>query len=181
MVVILAAARDILVVERKRIALVDNAVPQQPYHAAQTLTLEEAARAIARSEATALRLARTAIRTAAEDASARDERIAACGVLLSSAKPKGTLAATLASHALIHSAEGQLFRDALARASESAGLATTAIKEKELFERGAAALRRREADLRRRIDSLGREIGAPWTQDEKWSALAAWIALAEAR
>ena len=102
------------------------------------------------------------------------------GILLASGRPLPGLAATLASHALIHTAEGELFREALAQASESAGLTVLGVREREAYERGAAALRLASDKLRLRLSEMGRAVGAPWTQDEKLAALAAWLVLAEA-
>jgi len=33
-------------------------------------------------------------------------------------------------------------------------------------------------ELMRRVTELGRSFGAPWSQDEKFATLAAWLALA---
>ena len=78
------------------------------------------------------------------------------------------LAATLKSHALIHTAEGEFFREVLVEASESCRIPVTKIREREI------------RDQQSRISSLGKSLGPPWTQDEKLAALAAWNALSQA-
>jgi hypothetical protein len=88
-----------------------------------------------------------------------------CGVLLGSGRPLPELAAILASHALIHTAEGELFRDALVWAARECGLPVTGVREKGL---NAAALKR--------LDALGKALGPPWTQDQKYATLAALMA-----
>ena len=51
------------------------------------------------------------------------------------------------------------------------------VKEKELFERGAAQLRTKVTELERRVQEMGKSVGPPWTQDQKYAALVAWMAL----
>jgi hypothetical protein len=91
------------------------------------------------------------------------------------------LAAILRSHALIHTAEGEFFRDVLVHASEHCSLPVTKIKEREIWERGSKILGRSSADLQQQINGLGKSLGPPWRQDEKLASMAALIALAEAR
>lgn len=56
----------------------------------------------------------------------------------------------------------------------------TGVKERELLERAASALRIPGNDLLQRAAALGRSMGPPWRQDEKYAALAGWLALAAA-
>ena len=51
------------------------------------------------------------------------------------------------------------------------------LKERELLERAAENLRCPEDALMRRVTQLGRSLGSPWSQDEKFATLAAWLAL----
>src|SRR5207253_9522563 len=83
----------------------------------------------------------------------------------------------LASHALIHAADGELSRDARSAAAERSGLATVEIGERRLLEIAEQALRTGPAALLRRLGGLGRPFGAPWSQDEEFATLAAWLAL----
>jgi hypothetical protein len=171
-----------VIVDRQRIAIADPNTPGsvQPYHAAQKLTLKEADQFVRRcTEASAL-LARQALRQIMEDARRRGQKIVGCGILRASGRPLTTLSATLASHALIHTAEGELFRDALATASSHYDLAVTGIKERELIARAKAELSISTDKLQRHIVELGRNIGPPWRQDQKYAALVAWLVLASA-
>lgn len=104
-----------------------------------------------------------------------------CSLLLASGRPLTTLAETLASHARIHTADGEHFRDALARAAERCKLPVTRVRERELLARGAAQLRFAEGELQRRVAEMGRAVGPPWRQDEKLAALAAWTVLGASR
>jgi len=52
------------------------------------------------------------------------------------------------------------------------------VKEKNLFEIASKTLRISTVALKRRITAFGKSFGPPWTQDEKFTALAAWLTLA---
>ncbi len=101
----------------------------------------------------------------------------ACGVVLGSGRVLPALDKILASHALIHTAEGEFYRNALVEAGEHCGLTVTGVKERKLFESGAAQLHLSIKQLERCIAELGRPIGPPWTQDQKYAALVAWLTL----
>jgi hypothetical protein len=82
----------------------------------------------------------------------------------------------LDSHAPIHAAEGELFRNALATACEANGLRVVTVPAKALYGRAAAALGLDGSALERRLAEIGKAAGRPWSQDQKESTLAAWIA-----
>ena len=182
LVVVAAPSRSPAVIDRRRIELVDPGIPgsKQPYHAAQKLDLKEAEQLVRRCTETARLLARRAFRAVIDDLRGKGHDVVGCGILLGSGRPATTLAATLASHPLIHTAEGDLFRDALTHASERCDLRVTGVPERELYARGTAQLRLPVDKLRSRVTELGRPIGPPWTQDEKHAALVAWLVLAAA-
>jgi hypothetical protein len=104
-------------------------------------------------------------------------KLARCGLLLASGRPLPALEKILASHALIHTADGELFREALLHASARCGLQEFTIKEKELLDCAGQEFRAKPKELMRRVSELGRSLGAPWSQDEKFATLAAWLAL----
>ncbi len=180
LVVVAGSPRSPAVIDRRRIELVDPRTPggKQPYHAAERLDLKKAEELVRRCTDEARRLARQALRTAMDDLREKGHDVVGCGILLGSGRPATTLAATLASHALIHTAEGELFRDVLARASDHCGLPVMGVRERELYVRGAAELRIPGDELQRRLTEMGRPLGPPWTQDEKHAALVGWLALA---
>ena len=169
------------VLERRRIETADAAIPgsKQPYHAAEGLSLGKAEALIGRCRESSLRLARDGVSAAVAALAGQGHKVVAGGILLASGRPLPGLAAVLASHALIHTAEGELFREVLVRAGEHCGLPVTRVKEREIWEKGAAVFGLAAAELQRQIDGLGRALGPPWRQDEKLASLAAWIALAE--
>jgi hypothetical protein len=167
------------VIDRRRLELADPAVPgfPQPYHAAEGLPLKQAEKLIGKCVAAAGRLARAALVDVVADLTHSGFKPVGCGLLLSSGRLPGTLAAILASHALIHSAEGELFRDALAEASGHCKLPLTTVKERDLFDRAAAVLDLPLDDIQVHVAEMKRYVGPPWRQDEKFAALAAWLAL----
>ncbi len=179
LVVVAGSPRSPAVIARKRIELADPGIPRpvQPYHAAQRLDLKEAEEVVRRSADEARRWARQAFRVVIAELRESGHDVVGCGILLGSGRPATTLAATLASHALIHAAEGELFRDALAHASKHWHLRVTGIKDREVYARVATELRLQVDELGRRVTELGRPIGPPWGQDQKQAALAAWLAL----
>src|SRR5262249_26610932 len=83
----------------------------------------------------------------------------------------------LAAHPLIHTADGELFREAILQASERSGLKTERVKEKELLETARKILRKQPAALLQQTAEMGKAFGSPWSQDEKFATLAAWLAL----
>lgn len=180
LVVVAGPPRSPAVIDRQRIELVDPGIPEakQPYHAAAGLDLREAEKLVKRCADKAESLARQALREVIDDLRKKGHEAVGCGILLASGRPATTLATTLASHALIHTAEGEHFRNAIAAASKHHDLPVTGVKERELFARGSAELRISAGDLERRVSEIGRLIGPPWAQDQKHAALVGWLALA---
>jgi hypothetical protein len=168
------------VLARRRIELTDRASPggNQPFHAARGLPLDAAGQLAGRALDGATRMARGALAAAAGELRRQGAGRIACGILQSSARPLPSFAAVLASHALVHTAEGELFRDALATAAAGQGLPVLRVKERELLDRCRARLGVAAGDLERHLAGLGRTLGPPWRQDEKLATLAAWLALA---
>jgi hypothetical protein len=167
------------VLARERVHLVEtfSYTFRQPYHTAEKMALEEGRRFIAGVRAEARRLAQSAIRRLQSEITRQGYKLARCGLLLASGRPLPALEKVLASHALIHTADGELFREAILHASARCGLTEFVIKEKELLDGAGKAFRLEPAEILRRITELGRPLGAPWSQDEKFATLAAWLAL----
>jgi hypothetical protein len=164
---------------RRRIEMADRgaAGPSQPYHAAVGLDIHEAEQHVANCAARAATLAVTALRCIVEDLRQLGHRTAGCGLLLASGRPLPPLERILTSHPLLHTAEGELFRDALRSASRECGLPLTTVKERELLTRAIAELRLPAGALERHLAAMGKGIGPPWRQDQKFASVAAWLAL----
>ena len=168
------------VLARERVQLVETFSYRfrQPYHTAEKLPLAEAREFVARVEKESQKLAYGAIRVLQAALQEQDIELMRCSLLMASGKTLPSFENILKSHALIHTADGELFRDALSCAATSSGLEIIKIKEKELLETGRRMLRMQPAALLRRLTELGKPFGSPWSQDEKFAALAAWIAMA---
>jgi hypothetical protein len=170
------------IVDRRRIEIIDPKVAgaAQPYHFAERLELGAAERHIANCAATSARLALDGLRDVADALRDRGCHLTGAAILLSSARSLPDLPGILASHAMIHAAEGDFFRQAFREACLSLKIPVTGIREKELDDHAAQGFGRAAVGLRQRISDLGRTLGPPWTTDEKTAALAAAIALAGA-
>ncbi|HUH63163.1 MAG TPA: hypothetical protein VLZ50_09215 [Terracidiphilus sp.] len=150
---------------------------RQPYHTAEKLSIDEAGAVIAQARDTATRLARKAIEDVRLAIHPHGFELNRCCLLLASGKPLPALEKILASHALIHTADGELFRQSILEAGKQAGLETFTIQERTLLPTASGVLKLPADELLRRAAALGASHGSPWTQDEKLSALAAWMSL----
>jgi hypothetical protein len=150
---------------------------RQPYHTAEKMKIGAAREFIDKVRATATELACQAIQQLQSGLQTRGYQFSGGALLLAAGKPLPELEHILASHALIHTADGELFRDAIARAHLRHGLALTCIKERELDGEAEQSLGIKAPALRTRLTALGKSLGSPWSQDEKFAALAAWLSL----
>ena len=78
---------------------------------------------------------------------------------------------------LIHAAEGEFYRDAVARACERMRIPILRIRERDALRQACDAIVLSEARIRNRLLEFRKTLGAPWTEDEKLATLAAWITL----
>jgi hypothetical protein len=178
-ILICGSADDFDVLERRRIGLCDPSVPgsKQPFHAAEPMPSREAECFMARCRASTEALAQSAIRSLADAATDSKLPIAGCGLLCASGRPLPVLKDILASHALIHAAEGEFYRDAVANAFRRLKLDVIRIRERDALRQAADAVGCGDAKLKERIAHRGKSLGPPWTEDQKLATLAALIAL----
>lgn len=169
------------ILDRRRIVVTDSGMPgaTQPYHYGASLEIAEAARHIANCAALSERLALAAVGEVVRGLEQRKYRTEKAAVLLASGRALPPLAKILAAHPLIHTAEGEFFRNVVRQACERLKIAILAIPERELEERAKAVLGKEAGLLQRRITTLGRSVGPPWTKDHKAAALAALVVLAD--
>ena len=148
-------------IARTRVQLCPPEVPADAYHAAAADRehLEKAEKLIARVIDVSVKSARAAIRSAADDVVAI--------ALVAEPRDLPGLSRILGSHALIHSAEGDMYREVMAEAGEAEGLPVFHFSSVEL--KGDA-----RQDLLR---GFGESVGTPWQRDHKEAALAAVKAL----
>lgn len=168
------------VLERRKVIIVDPkaAGVTQPYHYVEEMELPAAERHLARCAADSGRLASEALARIAKELQQRGFRLVGSAILLSSARPLPDLDEILSSHALIHTAEGEFFRQAFRQALECLEIPVAGIRERELDDCARKAFGTAAVALQERINAMGRVLGPPWTQDEKSAALAAAIVLA---
>lgn len=168
-----------VVIHRQRIELVDPEFSgsRQPYHLAKPMKLEHAAALLDRCAATAHSMARKALQDLMGELARQHYDVAGSCILLGSGRTTTDLAAILASHPMIHTAEGEFFRQALRSACESCGLPVASVPERELLSQSAAALGLSPEQIERQASAMGKSIGPPWTRDEKLCAIAACLVL----
>ena len=165
------------VVAKRRIDLARTFATGAVYHAAQELPLEEAEAHVRRSVAAFDALAVAAMGEIVAELRAGGFAPIGVAVLSGAGRPLPKLETILRSHALVHAAEGELYRAVLERASEASRVRTVRVPAKELISRATRALGCGEAVLTRRLAALGKASGRPWTVDQREPTLGAWVIL----
>src|ERR1051326_5060975 len=170
------------VCERRTVVLTDAAIAgsKQPFHTAEPMELSKAKTFLKRCEDRTYALATDVLKDVIKSLEKRGHVVVACGMMTGSGRVLNSVEAILASHAAIHSAEGELYRDAVAHACERSHVPLLRIREKVAFAAAEEALGLSTSRIQDQLAAIGRSIGPPWTQDQKLAALAAWIALAGA-
>ena len=167
------------VIERRRVEITEPRMAGaiQPYHYAENMEIKRAEQHIAKCAAASANLALTAIRELLEQLKAREYQVVGSCILLSSGRPLPGLAQILASHAMIHTAEGEFFRKSFRDAFEALKVPVTGIRERDLPDQAQKTFGKSAPQVQERIASMGKAIGPPWTADQKTAALAALIVL----
>jgi len=168
------------VVDRTHIVVAEASIPgsKQPYHYAENLELKRDEEYIARCCAASGQLASSAIRDSLSQLQENEYRVERSAILTGSGRPLPSLEKVLASHALIHAAEGEFFRMVVRKACEDAGITVTPVREGELEELATKTFGEKINQVKEQISSSGKRLGAPWTRDEKLAASAASLILA---
>jgi len=151
---------------------------RQPYHTAEKMEPAEAAAFVRSVETEARELAFAGIRSLQKELEQVEVSLCGGALLLAAGRKLPEFQKILASHALIHTADGELFRGSLRHACSRARLDLDPIAERTLFAAASQRLKKREEFLNGKLTALGKALGPPWTQDEKLAALAAWLVLA---
>jgi hypothetical protein len=171
-------AEEILL--RRRVAIIDSKVAgaAQPYHCVAKKEIHTAEKHLTRCASESGRLAFEALSRLSTELQERGFMLTSAAILLSSARPLPALEEILASHPLIHTAEGEFFRQVFRAAFEKLKIPVSGIRTRDLNDTAAKAFGKDASETQKRIDGMGRDLGAPWTKDEKTAALAASIVLA---
>jgi len=169
-----------VVLVRERVHLVKNFTyeSRQPYHTAAKLAPDEARAFVAHIRREARALGLRAIRALQDKLEEHGYALERSAVLLAAGRSLPPLPKILAAHSLIHTADGELFREALVHASKRSDLNIVTVREREPADAASRALRRKSAQLSRQVAELGRRLGPPWSHDEKMATFAVWFALA---
>jgi hypothetical protein len=167
------------ILDRRRISITGSADPgaRQPYHAARNLQLHEAESFIASAFAAAHTTASAALREVLDVLQSQKYRVTGCAILMSAARHLPPLEKILAAHPLLHTAEGQFFREAFAKACASNNLPVTKIKERDLESALIEKFPRHTTRIKSQIATAARPLGPPWTTDQKLATLAALLLL----
>jgi hypothetical protein len=153
-VVVAGSARSPVIIDRRRVELIPERLPRQPYHAvaeagARPAVIAQVVRAAQASVAALLRSA---------------GGVASVGVVAIPRDLPSSFERILASHALLHAAEGRLYEQAVIDAGNDAGLTVHVVDPKTLI-------------VPDKVERLRQSIGPPWQRDHKWAAVAGLAAL----
>jgi hypothetical protein len=179
-----AAASPPALLARSEITMIDGHVAEQPrfvYHAARGLDLMQAARFVRAAEHEALARAQAEIAQVVRTLREAGHEVATCGVVVGNRPVTAGLEAILANHSLIHAAEGELYRGAIAAACQALALPVVAVRAHDLEAEAAAALGCTTKALPERLAAIGRAAGKPWAKDQKDASLVALVAAARRR
>ena len=165
-----------VVVDRRRLELFADD-ERFAYHAAAEVapTLEEGVALIDRVRKESHRAARAGVKEVVKAVGTAGHKAVAVG--LPPARTLPPVEKILGSHPLLHTAEGELYREALADGANRCHLRMSVAPVKDLLPHAAGVLDEEVASLTHLLAALGKSLGSPWTKDHREAALLAWLAL----
>ncbi len=172
-VVVTGPVEEPAVAARLRLELVGEALPANVFHVAADLPLDDARRLARQVSEAAARVARRTVPELADQ-----HGVSVVGVVGASGAGPDDVAAIVRSHALVHAAEGELVREALAEGAGAAGVPVVRIRRADLGATAERVLGLGPEALRAALVDLGRPVGPPWRQEQRDAALVAWLARA---
>jgi hypothetical protein len=176
-VVIQGPASAPCVLSRKSLQLWDPAVPEshQPWHADFELPPDESARIVPVALKAVERVCLSALRDLVDEVRSTHGSIVGIALVAGSSTDPESIHNP---HMRAHAREGQLFPHALASAAKTLRIAAVTMVESEVFTSAAAKLGKSPDAIKLAVTELGRNVGKPWSAEEKTAAAAAWTALA---
>jgi hypothetical protein len=149
------------VLARQRVQLVDDSLPRMTYHAIADggLSLRDGNALVARAEKMARKNAIASTKAAVEECG-----VDTVGVVARTRRIPDDLEKILASHALLHAAEGDLYERVLVDAAAHLGLHVVVVDPKTI-------------EIPPALDAMRATLGPPWQKDHKLAASAALAAL----
>jgi hypothetical protein len=172
---------QVRVVERCRIALVDEVWAKQPYHAAKRLQASEAEELVSRTVRDAHAVAVREFNAVLVRLELAGHTPASCSVIVGHPMPDWSVKEILAVHFRMHKAEGALFQHAILRAADACGIKTFPLLERELDESVENAWGEAARIIKLTVCSFAKTIGPPWGKDQRIAALAALIGIRRVR
>jgi len=169
------SATDPHVLDRRRVQLCPDALPRQAYHAAEGLPRARAAALISEVDDAVAALTDAVLDELTQAARPHGDLVAMA--VIGRPRELPALDAVLANHALLHAAEGELYRAALDEAAERRGLNVCGAPPKGTIDEAAVILGTTRDSLRATLTALRGELGAPWQADHKEAAAAGLMAL----
>ena len=165
------------VLSRKSLQLWDPAIPEshQPWHADFELPPDESARIVPMALKAVERVALSALRELVDEVRSTHDAIVGIALVAGSSTDPESIHYP---HMRAHAREGQLFPQALAAAAKTLRIPAVTLVESEVFTIAAAKLAKSLDAVKLAVTELGRNIGKPWSAEEKAAAAAAWITLA---
>jgi hypothetical protein len=168
------------ILDGRSVLVIDPKIPgtKQPYHFAENLELPEAETFLANCFSASWEFALAAVRETTESLRVRQYSVAGAGIILASGRTLPPLPKILVSHALIHTAEGEFFREVVWGACQALDIPVRGFRERDLDECATAAFGKAAPKTLQQIANGGRLLGPPWTTDQKTASLAALLILA---
>jgi hypothetical protein len=173
--VLVTAARDGRLIDRRRVDLVDGDLPKFPHHVeGQALPVREAVALVARVARAAEACAKAGLGALA---AAVSTPIAGLALRVCPPLP-ATVEERLSDYRAQNVADSVMYREALARAAEARGWTVFWYDARRVRAEAAGALGRKTIeDL---LEKTGAALGPPWTKDHKLAMAAAIAAGARA-
>ena len=167
-----------VVIDRRRVQLLDSGLPRQPYHHEATeLELGKAEALITRVEESAAANALSRLTELQQDIES-DHELVAISIREDPVRPlPKTVAEILSHHPSMHAAEGILYRRALRSAGHHLRIHVAAYPRKNDMAHFAKLLTTDEDSLNALLKELGKSLGPPWQKDHKVAASAAMAIL----
>ena len=165
-------ASDDVLIDRRRVELIDVGLPNHPHHhEGQSLPLGEAEVLVERVRVSAHKNARNSLDAIAAAVSARIVGVAIreCPLLPPS------VADRITNYRAQCVADSVLYREALADAASASGWSVHWYEKRRIFVEAADALDRDDVEVL--LAKAGASIGPPWRKDHKMAMAAAIVAL----
>ena len=176
-VVMIGPASAPRVLSRKSLQLWDPAIPEshQPWHADFELPPDESARIVPIALKAVDRVALSALRDLVDEVRSTHGSIVGIALVAGSSTDPESIHNP---HMRAHAREGQLFPQSLAAAAKTLRIPAVTLVESEVFTTAAAKLAKSPDAIKLAVTEMGRDVGKPWSAEEKAAAAAAWITLA---